>query len=396
MYCGLRHKDTGDRFWRAALLATGLSLSCISLSAGVPGEPGGMEHSLGGDFSVFRVGIQYRIRNHSVLHSINTGLETSGIVFGRSEAPGGYLNYNCSFPLAQVQLDESEFTFYAGPGVDMARCWDPVHGQGLTFGPCLELRADFRMKARPLAFSLALRPVLGFHTYSTGEEGEYNMSISKSGLLSGLIPDIGICYRFGEPAPCGLSDGDIQEETEKGTLSERRFFFTAEAGYMTDFRLMSHFNYIAEEGYRVDVKDYALLYFTDAWISAGAGVRIGRHFDLSLKAGYRSIGSKDALVPVLLCPRVVFGEAGDRLRGLLHAEAGPAFRGSAGADRVATTGRLGGGLRIETGSRAKLEFLGGLNGTLWHPLPSDIVNIKEIRRNNEVLLGLNFGMAVVL
>lgn len=343
--------------------------------------------TVGAELAPFRTGAAYRHEKGHFVHSVSIGGDLSGALLKRNEKIGLYSDYSCTLPIVMHELKESVFGFYAGPGVTLGLCDDFGLPMGLILGPMADLRTEFESKRQPIVLSLGVKPSLAFHTYRDLETEQLCMGIYKQGLLNSLIPYFGVAYRF---------DGRSVSGSEPAESPQKRTFnFAIEADYIANIRVYSHLNYITDEGYRVNEEDNSPKYNTNAQVLAGAGVNIGRHFNLSLYSGYQGINRKQALIPVLLRPSVLLGQPGDKGRWLVFIDGGPGFRASSHADRVAVISHAGFGYRIATTKRTSLDILGSIHSTVWHPWFFDDT-VKEVRRNNEVLSGINLGVAVIL
>jgi len=367
--------------YRIAAAATALIGACCALCA----QPA----TVGAELSPFRLGALYRHEKANFAHSVSLGADITGPLLQRSPLIGFYADYSCTIPIVTKPLKETVFTFYAGPGIDFGVADDIKHPIGVFLGPMAELRTDFESRRQPIVFSFILKPTLAFHTYRNMENVGVNMGIYTHGLMNSLLPQFGISYRF---------DGRSvtpEEERAAPVRKQKLFTFGIEAEYIANFHVYSHFNYVTEEGFRVNTEDTKFRYNTNAQILAGVGLNLSKHFNLSLYSGYQGITMKQALIPLLLRPRIIFGQPGDNGRWMVFADCGPGFKASSKVNRVALISHLGSGYRFAVTEKTSLDILYSIHSTFWHPWPFD-ETIVDVRRNNEVLLGVNLGIAVIL
>lgn len=326
------------------------------------------------------MGVGYSFRYGELLHTTSLGLDIHGPILQRNRVPGFYANYSCDFLIAQKLHQECDFRFYGGAGVDFGYGDDLKHPVGLFLGPMADLRLEFSSTRVPVRLSVVFRPTLALHCYKEGKQ--FRMGIYSVGLMNSLIPRIGISYDFEySPKP---------EPLER--KSDKVFTYGIETSYIALFEAYNHTNYISDEGGRVDLVSQSYHYNTVARVLVFAGCNIGHHFNISLYGGYQGASKKQKLIPMILRPTVVFGPHEARGRALAYAGCGTGFNIGKTAGGLPVFGELGGGYRLSLFGSVKVEFLAALCCIYTHP--GSVPDAAEIRRSNQLDIGLSLGTAI--
>lgn len=153
-----------------------------------------------------------------------------------------------------------------------------------------------------------------------------------------------------------------------------------EWGYTATFFKHAHYNFICDEGYRINEKTDTWRYFSNGAVMANVGVDITRHLNVSAYSGLLGVYSKRWVIPAELrlryCPLGL-----DASGPLIHAGAAAAFPTSTLTDTGAR-GILGGGYRLAIYKSMSVDFLISLNLTLDHDNITDPDTKRYVPRSD--------------
>jgi len=349
--------------------------------------------SVGVELSPFDIGATYRhaIPNSDLdaFHSVKGGVDIFGNLVHSSPFAGFFVSYSYDIEVLKVARPEGVFCMYLGPGINIGMAEDLETPMGFHFGPMMDFGAEYNFKRMPISLEIGFQPTVAMNV-TQNDNGHYNMGLYKHGLYSALTPHLGITYRFGHD---NLMDSYPYEgekaEKEKQTL----LTYGVEIDYTAQFHVYSHFNYISESGYRVNHVDTDFSYLTNAQILGHIGMNLGKHTNLAVYGGYMGVTRHQKMFPLCLRATVLFGQPEDKGRGLMFASGGVGFKGSSQIIGIAQLAKLGGGYRFGLTRNVKLDVLCSLQEVLWHP--NFFAESLDIRRSNEICLGLNLGTALV-
>ena len=350
--------------------------------------------STGVEISPFRNGLNYQHtadrRGVAAVHYIAAGVDITGPLMQRSAYPGYYLDYACDFNIVSAGWRDVVFNFLAGPGIDLGYAEDISTTKGLFVGPMADVRAEVVFRKVPVSFALMLKPTFAIHVYSD-QPGERRMSIYKHGLMNSCIPQFSVSYFFDHKSATAASAPE-KGEPRRYSRANPLYSFGVEYGYIAQHHIYSHFNYVADGGYRVNHEDVDITYTTNAQVLAHFGVNLGRHTNLAVYGGYQGITRKQRIFPMTLRFTGLFGQPDDKGRWLAYAGGGVGFKGSKQMFGNAVVGHIGGGYRLTLTRETKLDFLAAIQSTYWHP--NTFSESIDVRRSNELLLGLNLGIGL--
>jgi len=362
-------------------------LLCICI--GVSAQP----RSVGSEISPFRIGALYQhtstLQEVEAIHNVSGGVDITGPLFQRSNLPGFYLDYSCNFTILERSARNVVFNLSAGPGVDLGYADDIDHGPGFFMGPMANVAAALAFRKLPVEFSLMLKPTFALHMYN--DDGEIKLGMYKHAIMNSCIPQFSIAYRFGHEEYCESHQYEGKPAKER-RRSQPLITYGLEWGYIAQTHIYSHFNYVAEGGYRVDSRDPKPSFNSNAQILAHFGFNIGDNFNLAAYGGYQGINRRQRIFPVTLRATVLFGEPEDNGRWLTYAGGGIGLKGSPKMFGNAYVANGGFGYRLNLTRETKLDFLCSLQATYWHP--NTFSESIEVRRSNEYLLGLNIGVGI--
>lgn len=178
------------RFWIYVTMIAALSLPTSYAAA--------QSKSIGGIFSYTGVAVSMDLslpeRHGDVFLQLNLKAECTEFYAGRSEYPGVSASVSWNYILKQWNSsDNNQVSLYAGPGLTLGYGPDYKSPDGLLFGlkGVIGLQGSFK---RNVTISASVAPVVGSHAVFKNEGVE--MKYHRIGLQYGLIPEIGIKYRF--------------------------------------------------------------------------------------------------------------------------------------------------------------------------------------------------------
>lgn len=174
--------------------------------------------------------------------------------------------------------------------------------------------------------------------------------------------------------------------------------FSVDWGYSQQIYKMEHFNYITDEGYRVDDGCQVFDLYPNARVSARASMLLNDYATVGLAFSYMGCGAKERMYPLMLTaawyPKSYFEDG-----IFLHADAGTFIPSSGYSRKASIIGEIGPGYRVVLGGRFSVDFKMDLRITYTRPpIPlsdsTGYVEERNIRRNNAVYCALDFSIAV--
>lgn len=176
-----------------------------------------------------------------------------------------------------------------------------------------------------------------------------------------------------------------------------RLCYGIEWGYSATIHEAHHYNYLCEEGYRLDDVGASFLYSSSATALITFGVNTFNHLTFSIASGFSAIYESRNVIPVM--GRIAYYPAGLATDGIfVRIGAGAGFETSE-VGREAVLETIGAGYRISLARAVNLDFSFNLNGA---QAPSHIIdpdtgyNVPErnIRRNSAGYYALNLSVAL--
>ncbi len=170
---------------------------CVFICTFSQGRADAQVKSVGATFCYAGTGISYE-------HSIDEGsfmefqlrMETSS-VFGKKKnsIPGVSASFSWNMIFAETESCEgNRVVFFAGPGAIVGWSEDMMKRTGLVFGLKGRVGGECTFIRRNVSISLSLSPVIGLHM--SARNGMMDMLLYKTGLLYGIMPEVGIKYAF--------------------------------------------------------------------------------------------------------------------------------------------------------------------------------------------------------
>ncbi len=159
------------------------------------GEIHAQKKSVGATFSYAASGLVYEHKSDErSFFDVQLRMETASMFKNRNEHPGisASLTWNMFFAEA-VARDGNTLKFFAGPGATIGYCGDIKRENGLVLGMKGRIGGECTF-SRNVCVSICFSPVLGLHM--SRQKGMMHMLIYKTGLIYGIMPEIGIKYAF--------------------------------------------------------------------------------------------------------------------------------------------------------------------------------------------------------
>lgn len=184
---------------------------------------------------------------------------------------------------------------------------------------------------------------------------------------------------------------------DAGREAYSRLTFGIEWGYVASFFSGYHYNYFAQEGFRVDEKGNSLRYTSNADMYVTLGWNIDRYWNLSLCLGYAGVSDLHNVIPVSLRGTRYFGNDPMSDRWFAFLDLGSGFGAKRPVQEI-LAGKAGGGYRLSLSRDTKLDFLFSVRTTCTHPtIHQDgyIISKDRINRNNAWVSAFSVGMAIV-
>ena len=146
-------------------------------------------------WSIYGIGIGYEyMTSDDVFIQIDLKTETSEMFLNRRFAmeAAASLTWNKIFAETSSAYG-TQIRYFAGPGVTGGLARDMKADNGIVFGLKGRIGAELLFK-RKVAISICLAPVIGMHI--SAKDGSANLRLYRTGLLYGVIPEIGLKYSF--------------------------------------------------------------------------------------------------------------------------------------------------------------------------------------------------------
>lgn len=153
------------------------------------------ERSIGATFSYAGAGISFQNSvNEDTFIEVQLRAETSHLFGSLCDTPGVTASATWNMIFSELTSpDGNRICFFAGPGITAGFADDIAFHKGLVFGLKGRVGCECRFK-RNVTVSGCISPVIGAHV--TMKDGMPCMLLYKTGLMSAVMPEIGIRYNF--------------------------------------------------------------------------------------------------------------------------------------------------------------------------------------------------------
>ncbi len=166
-------------------------LSCALFQDVLNAQP----KSVGSTFSYAGTALVYEHHtDDDSFAEIQLRMETAAVFTNRRFEPGITASFTWNTVFAEIKSrDGNEVVFFGGPGAIAGFAEDIGSRRGFMFGLKGRIGGECRF-SRNIAVSLSISPVIGLHLGY--QEGILNMLLYKTGLLYGIMPEVGVKYAF--------------------------------------------------------------------------------------------------------------------------------------------------------------------------------------------------------
>ena len=185
------------------------------------------------------------------------------------------------------------------------------------------------------------------------------------------------------------------QETKDPTYP--RFTFGLEWGYVASLHSAYHYNFFAQEGYRVDDKDSDFIYKSNADVYLNLGWDLNPIWNLSLYIGYAGIADQHNSIPITIRGTRYFGSDALSDRWFAFADIGSGICLKTPLQEIATA-KIGAGYQLCLSPDTKLSFLLSMRTTYSHPniyYDYQRVPMERTNRNDILVSGLSVGLALL-
>lgn len=176
----------------------------------------------------------------------------------------------------------------------------------------------------------------------------------------------------------------------------KRATFGAEWNYISSFHCGIHHNFFSEVGYRVDIKNMAYGYKSNADLYLHCGYNLNEDWNLALYTGVAGVYDISKIVSISLRATHYFKPdiQGDRWLAFVDGGSGISLTRH---PQPTAEGKIGCGYRIALSNATKLDVLMAYRVSLSHPeIEFDGFSVpkEKINRNNAYVSALSFGLAL--
>ena len=172
--------------------------------------------------------------------------------------------------------------------------------------------------------------------------------------------------------------------------------FGAEWSYIATFQTGYHYNFFAPEGYRVDIDEDKLRYFTNGEVLFHAGYNFNEFWNLSLYLGYTGISDIHPAVPISIRATRYFGEDSMTDRWFVFGDIGSGISIKK-VPREIYSCKIGGGYRISLSRYTKLDFVSSIRMFYTHPdiiYYGEKISRKWINRDDGHVTSISLGISL--
>jgi hypothetical protein len=179
-------------------------------------------------------------------------------------------------------------------------------------------------------------------------------------------------------------------------VHDDRITFGAEWNYIASVHRGIHYNFYAEEGYRVNLNHSSFGYFSNGEISLFCGYDLSPDWNISLYAGYTGIYGLSKAIPISLRITKHYKRNGKGDRWFSYIDGGSGICLKCQPQAIAV-GKIGAGYRIALSKETSLDLVAAYRISLTHPtvtFDGYEVPSAKINRNNAYVSGISLGISV--
>lgn len=161
------------------------------------GRSDAQSKTVGSTYSFAGIGVVYEyVIDDDTFAEFQLKAETAPVLFTfGTEMPGISASFTWNMVFASTESrNGNTISFFAGPGAALGISEDIKGPAGLFFGLKGRIGGECTFLSRNVSLSVSLSPVLGAHIRK--ERDMITMLPYKFGLLSAIMPEIGIKYAF--------------------------------------------------------------------------------------------------------------------------------------------------------------------------------------------------------
>ena len=176
-----------------------------------------------------------------------------------------------------------------------------------------------------------------------------------------------------------------------------RFTVGLEWGYVASLHSAHHYNFFAQEGYRVDDIDSDFIYRSNADVYLNLGWDLNPIWNFSLYIGYAGIGDLHNAIPITVRATRYFGSNPLSDRWFAFTDIGSGICLKTPLQEIAV-GKIGGGYQLSLSPDTKLSFILSLRTTYTHPnIYYDYLRVpmERTNRNDAIVSGASAGLALL-
>lgn len=145
-------------------------------------------------FSGICISYEHSVKGDSFIEA-EIKAELSEVFVNRTDMPGVSTSFTWNYVLKNwTSAEGNEVRMYAGPGIAAGICKDFKKPSGIFLGLKGRIGTECSFSSRNIIISACLAPVLGTHVTLNGKILE--MRYYRNGLLSTIMPEVGIRYMF--------------------------------------------------------------------------------------------------------------------------------------------------------------------------------------------------------
>ncbi|MDO4212822.1 MAG: hypothetical protein Q4D10_01630 [Bacteroidales bacterium] len=175
--------------------------------------------------------------------------------------------------------------------------------------------------------------------------------------------------------------------------------FSFEWGYSQMFFRSYHFNYISDDGYRVDGKSSGFELWSNGFASGKLSLALSERLSIGLVSGYRGSWEENRMVPLMVELNYYSrGYWSDCFFGEISAGVGFQEKKSRGGEEPAVLSRLGGGYHYVLGGPFSLDFKVALSSVFESPrIPSPTegyIEMHNVRQSRATHCALEFSLSI--